>query len=73
MKFIRENPTKLLSIKLPFYGALLFGLVPMLLENMMNVQLIPEQYHAFILSVVLPTLSFIGRMIYQPELHDKSG
>lgn len=69
MKFIDENPTKFLSVKLPFYGALLFGLLPIILEKSMGTGLIPQEYHAIVVSVILPSLAYIGRGIYQPELH----
>lgn len=71
MKFIDENPTKFLSVKLPFYGALLVGLLPIILEKSMGNGLIPQEYHAMVVSVILPTLAYIGRSIYQPELHQQ--
>lgn len=69
MKMIDENPFKFLSVKLPLWGSFIFGLLPIIIDKSMDTQLIPTEYHALIVSIVLPTLAFYGRMIYQPELH----
>ncbi len=67
--FIDENPFKFKSVTLPLIGSILLGVLPIVLERAMHTRLIPPEYHALIVSIVLPTLSFYGRMVYQPELH----
>lgn len=69
MKFINDNPLKFLSVKLPIWGGVLFGLLPIILEKSMDTGLIPAEYHAIFISIVLPALAYFGRIIYQPELH----
>lgn len=70
IKLIEEkNPAKYLSVKLPIIGAFLVGLLPVLIEKSMSTQLIPNEYHIVMVSVVLPTLTYLGRIIHQPELH----
>ncbi|WP_180134151.1 N-acetylmuramoyl-L-alanine amidase [Acinetobacter sp. YH12071] len=72
MKFIPENVWKYLSVKLPVLGAFLLGVLPVLIQEGINTQLIPTEYHALLLSVVLPALAYIGRKIAQPQLHNQS-
>lgn len=67
MKFIPENVWKYLSVKLPIIGAFLLGVLPVLIQEGINTQLIPTEYHALLLSVVLPALAYIGRKIAQPK------
>lgn len=69
MKLIEQNSWQYLSVKLPIVGAFLLGVIPVLIEQGINTQLIPSEYHALLLSVVLPLLAVIGRKIKQPELH----
>lgn len=67
MKFIPENVWKYLSVKLPIIGAFLLGVLPVLIQEGINRQLIPTEYHALLLSIVLPALAYIGRKIAQPK------
>ncbi|WP_168389456.1 N-acetylmuramoyl-L-alanine amidase [Acinetobacter indicus] len=67
MKFIPENVWKYLSVKLPVLGAFLLGVLPVLIQEGINTQLIPTEYHALLLSIVLPALAYIGRKIAQPK------
>lgn len=68
MKFIKDNPLQFLSVKLPIYGALLIGVLPTILEHSIQLKLIPIEYHAIIVSVVLPALALLGRQIAQPDI-----
>ena len=72
MKLIEQNVWKYLSVKLPVLGAFLLGALPVLLQEGINTQLIPAEYHAMLLSVVLPALAFIGRKIAQPKVKGSS-
>ena len=69
MKFIQESAWQYLSVKLPAWGAFIFGVLPALIQEGMNTQLIAPQYHAMLLTVVLPALALFGKKKYQPELH----
>ena len=69
MKFIQESAWQYLSVKLPAWGAFIFGVLPVLIQEGMNTQLIAPQYHAMLLTVVLPALALFGKKKYQPELH----
>lgn len=69
MSFTSDNPMKYLSVKWPLWGAFLLGLLPAILQQGMDTQVIPVEYHAMLLSVVLPVLGYLGRKKYQPELH----
>lgn len=69
MKFIQENPLKFLSVQLPIYGAFVLTVLPIIIEQAMQTQIIPMKYHAIIVSAVLPILTIIGRLIKQPKLH----
>ena len=69
MKLIEQNSWQYLSVKLPIVGAFLLGVIPVLIQEGINTQLIPSEYHALLLSAVLPLLATIGRKIKQPELH----
>ena len=71
MKFIQENVWKYLSVKLPIIGAFLLGVLPVLIQEGINTQLIPIEYHALLLSIVLPALAYIGRKIAQPQLRNQ--
>ena len=68
MKFIPENVWKYLSVKLPVLGAFLLGVLPVLIQEGINTQLIPTVFHALLLSIVLPALAYIGRKIAQPKI-----
>lgn len=67
MKLINESVWKYLSVKLPIIGAFLLGVLPVLIQEGINTQLIPAEYHAILLSVILPALAYIGRKIAQPK------
>lgn len=69
MKFTSDNPLKYLSVKWPLWGAFILGLLPVVLQQGMETQVIPVEYHAVLLSVVLPILGYVGKKKYQPELH----
>ena len=69
MKFIQESAWQYLSVKLPAWGAFIFGVLPVLIQEGVNTQLIAPQYHAMLLTVVLPALALFGKKKYQPELH----
>lgn len=69
MSFIPDNPMKYLSVKLPVWGAFILGIIPVILQHGMETQIIPPQYHAMLLTVVLPALALFGKKKYQPELH----
>ena len=71
MKLIHENVWKYLSVKLPIIGAFLLGVLPVLIQEGIDTQLIPAEYHALLLSVVLPALAYFGRKIAQPQLHNQ--
>lgn len=68
MKLIQESALQCLSVKLPLLGAFLLGVLPVLIQEGINTQLIPTEYHAILLSVVLPALAYIGRKIAQPKV-----
>ena len=68
MKLIEQNSWQYLSVKLPIVGAFLLGVIPVLIQEGINTQLIPSEYHALLLSIVLPLLAVIGRKIKQPSL-----
>jgi len=69
MKLTAENPLKYLSVKWPLWGAFLLGVLPVILQQGIDTQVIPVEYHAMLLSIVLPMLSYFGKKKYQPELH----
>lgn len=69
MSFTSDNPMKYLSVKWPLWGAFLFGLLPAILQQGIDTQIIPSEYHAMLLTVVLPALALFGKKKYQPELH----
>ena len=69
MKLIKENPWQYLSVKLPMLGAFLLLVLIPALQWALDFELIPEQYKAIVVGVVLPLLALIGKKIYQPNLH----
>ena len=69
MNFLQENALKYTSVKWPLIGAFLLGVIPVLLQEGINTQLIPAEYHSLILTIVLPALAYFGKKKYQPELH----
>ena len=48
MKVIPENALKYTSVKWPLIGAFLLGVIPVLLQEGINTQLIPTEYHSLI-------------------------
>ena len=69
MSYIKDNPMKYLSVKLPVLGAFILGVIPVILQQGVDTQIIPPQYHAMLLTVILPALALFGKKKYQPELH----
>lgn len=72
MKFIEDSALKYLSVKLPFLGAFLM-LAVLVVQWTLDFNFIPEQYAPFIVGTVLPALSWLGRKIAQPSLHQPLG
>ncbi|WP_111861112.1 N-acetylmuramoyl-L-alanine amidase [Acinetobacter sp. CFCC 10889] len=70
MKLINESPWQYLSVKLPMLGAFLLLVVIPALQWALDYQLVPDKYEAIIVGTVLPALAWIGRKIYQPNLHN---
>lgn len=71
MTFIEGNAFKYLSVKLPALGAFIMLVLIPALQVAVDYQIIPTQYHAFITGAVMMALSWFGRKIYQPSLHEK--
>ncbi len=69
MKLIDQSAWKYLSVKLPMLGAFLLLVVIPALQWAIDFKLIPTEYHAFVTGSVMVVLTFIGKKIYQPELH----
>jgi len=69
MKLINESAFKHLSVKLPMLGAFLMLVLIPALQWALDFQVIPKEYEAVLIGVILPLLAFIGRKIYQPQLH----
>ena len=69
MKLINESAFKHLSVKLPMLGAFLLVVLIPALQWALDFQIIPKEYEPIIIGTVLPLLAFIGRKIYQPQLH----
>ncbi len=72
MKLIQESALQYLSVKLPLLGAFLM-LAVLALQWALDFNFIPEQYAPFIIGTVLPALSWVGRKIAQPSLHQPLG
>ena len=72
MKFIEQNALQYLSVKLPLLGAFLM-LAVLVIQWALDFNFIPEQYAPFIIGTVLPALSWVGRKIAQPSLHQSLG
>ncbi|WP_111859389.1 N-acetylmuramoyl-L-alanine amidase [Acinetobacter sp. CFCC 10889] len=70
MKLINENPWQYLSVKLPMLGAFLLLVVIPALQWALDYQLVPDKYEVVIIGTVLPLLTWIGRKIAQPNLHN---
>ncbi len=70
MKLIQESALQYLSVKLPLLGAFLM-LAALTLQWALDFNFIPEQYAPFIIGTVLPALSWVGRKIAQPQLHNQ--
>lgn len=73
MKLINESAFKYLSVNLPVVGAFVMLVLIPLLQWALDFQLIPKEYQAMIVGTVIPLLAFIGKKIYQPELHQIQG
>ena len=69
MKLINESAFKHLSVKLPMLGAFLMLVLIPALQWALDFELVPKAYEPIIIGTVLPLLAFIGRKIYQPQLH----
>ena len=69
MKLINESAFKHLSVKLPMLGAFLLLVLIPALQWALDFELVPKVYEPIIIGTVLPLLAFIGRKIYQPQLH----
>lgn len=72
MKLIQESALQYLSVKLPLLGAFLM-LAVLVIQWALDFNFIPEQYAPFIIGTVLPALSWVGRKIAQPSLHQPLG
>ncbi|WP_180010443.1 N-acetylmuramoyl-L-alanine amidase [Acinetobacter sp. YH16055] len=72
MKLIQESAFQYLSVKLPLLGAFLM-LAVLVIQWALDFNFIPEQYAPFIIGAVLPALSWLGRKIAQPNLHQPLG
>lgn len=72
MKFIEQNALQYLSVKLPLLGAFLM-LSVLVIQWALDFNLVPQQYAPFIVGTVLPALSWLGRKIAQPSLHQPLG
>lgn len=73
MKLIEQSAWKYLSVKLPILGAFLLLVVIPALQWAMDFKVIPVEYHAFITGSVMVFLSWLGKKIYQPKLHQSLG
>jgi len=73
MKLINENAWQYLSVKLPALGAFLLLVIIPALQWAMDFKIIPVEYHASITGGVMVFLSWIGKKIYQPSLHQPLG
>ncbi len=72
MKFIEQNALQYLSVKLPLLGAFLM-LAVLVIQWALDFNFVPQQYAPFIVGTVLPALSWLGRKIAQPSLHQPLG
>lgn len=72
MKFIEQNAWKYLSVKLPTIGAFILLVLIPALQWSIDFKIIPTEYHAALTGVVMVWLSWIGRKIYQPLLHQST-
>jgi len=72
MKFIEQNALQYLSVKLPLLGAFLM-LAVLVIQWALDFNFVPQQYAPFIVGAVLPALSWLGRKIAQPTLHQPLG
>ena len=69
MKFINENAWKYLSVKLPILGAFLMLVLIPALQWVVDFKIIPVEYHAYVTGGLMVVLSYIGKKLYQPSLH----
>lgn len=72
MKFIEQNALQYLSVKLPLLGAFLM-LAVLVIQWALDFNFVSQQYAPFIVGTVLPALSWLGRKIAQPTLHQPLG
>lgn len=73
MKFIEQNAWQYLSVKLPAVGAFLLLVIIPLLQWLVDFEIIPKEYHGYITGGVMVFLSWLGKKIYQPKLHQPLG
>lgn len=66
---IKQSPWLYLSVKLPMMGAFLMLVVIPALQVAVDFTIIPVKYHGFVTGTLMAVLSYIGKLIYQPELH----
>jgi len=69
MKFINESAWKYLSVKLPILGAFLMLVLIPALQWAVDFKVIPVEYHAYVTGGLMVVLSYIGKKLYQPSLH----
>lgn len=69
MKLINENPWQYLSVKLPMLGAF-FMLVVLVLQWALDYKIIDGDTAAIVASTIIPALTWLGRKIAQPNLHN---
>lgn len=70
-KRIKRSPWLYLSVKLPMMGAFLMLVVIPALQVAVDFVIIPERYHGFVTGILMACLSYVGKVIYQPELHEE--
>lgn len=70
MKFIEQSAFKYLSVKLPMLGAFFMLVLIPALEWAVKYEVIPTEYHALATGALMTGLSYIGKKLYQPELHE---
>ena len=73
MKLIEQSAWKYLSVKLPILGAFLLLVIIPALQWAMDFKVIPVEYHAYVTGGVMVFLSWLGKKLYQPSLHQPLG
>lgn len=66
---IKQSPWLYLSVKLPMMGAFLMLVVIPALQLAVDFTIIPPKCHGFVTGALMAVLSYVGKLIYQPELH----